>query len=95
MEKIYIVKGTTGEYSDRRSWLVAAYKNEEEAKKHVEKASERHRELNTKYKGVSYQISDEANEYDPHMQTTNYTGTIYYIDEVDLYSDVVEYRLVT
>jgi len=33
--KIYVVMGTTGEYSDRSEWLVIAYFDEEKAKQHV------------------------------------------------------------
>lgn len=33
--KIYVVMGTTGEYSDRSEWPVIAYFDEEKAKQHV------------------------------------------------------------
>jgi hypothetical protein len=33
--KIYIVSGSTGEYSDRTDWMVCAYKSEDEAKRIV------------------------------------------------------------
>lgn len=42
---LYIVVGTIGEYSDRREWMVAAYEDEELARRHVELASARGREI--------------------------------------------------
>lgn len=87
--------GATGEYSDRCEWQVAAYKTEDEAKKHVEKAAERFRELNLKYREDGYsKIPSGENEYDLYMQV-DYNGTRYYVEEVDLYHDVIEYRLIT
>lgn len=94
MEKIYIVMGSAGEYSDHITWQVAAYNTEDEAEKHVEKAAERFRELNLKYHEDIYAIPKGENEYDPHMRV-DYTGTRYYVEEVNLYHDIMEYRLIT
>lgn len=33
--EIYVVVGTTGEYSDRTEWMVCAYRDEQLAKDHV------------------------------------------------------------
>lgn len=92
MEKIYIVMGSAGEYSDHITWQVAAYNTEDEAKKHVEKAAERFRELNLEYHEDVYSIPQGENEYDSCMHV-DYTGTRYYVKEVNLYHDIVEYRL--
>lgn len=92
MEKIYIVMGSCGEYSDHTTWQIAAYKTEEEARKHVEKAAERFSELNLKYHEDVYAIPKKENEYDAGMHV-DYTGTRYYVKEVDLYHDIIEYRL--
>ena len=94
MEKIYIVMGSCGEYSDHITWQIAAYKTEEEARKHVGKAAERFSELNLKYHEDVYAIPKKENEYDAGMHV-DYTGTRYYVKEVDLYHDVIEYRLTT
>ncbi len=86
--------GSCGEYSDHITWQIAAYKTEEEARKHVEKAAERFSELNLKYKEDVYTIPKKENEYDTGMHV-DYTGTRYYVEGVDLYHDIVEYRLIT
>ena len=41
--KVYVVFGTSGEYSDRNTWKIAAYFDEELAKQHVLLAEERAR----------------------------------------------------
>lgn len=38
--KIYIVIGTSGEYSDRDEWLVKAYQSGTKAEEHVRQANE-------------------------------------------------------
>lgn len=38
---IYVVRGSSGEYSDRNEWPVAAYLDEPSAEKHVAMASDR------------------------------------------------------
>lgn len=43
MSKIYVVKASAGEYSDRVERTVAAYTNEEDAKQHVLKGEEQSR----------------------------------------------------
>lgn len=35
MTTLHVVMGSSGEYSDRKEWLVAAYVSESEARKHV------------------------------------------------------------
>jgi hypothetical protein len=42
---IYIVQGTSGEYSDRTEWVVCAWSNEEVAKDHITALTSRFREL--------------------------------------------------
>src|ERR1041385_6547010 len=43
--KIWIVYGERGEYSDHQEWSICFYYSEDEAKKHVELATARHREI--------------------------------------------------
>ena len=77
---IYVVQGSTGEYSDHIEWLVKAYADEKQAQTHVVLAQARANEL---YAGVPryYDIKGK-NEHDPEMQT-DYTGTHYALLEVE------------
>lgn len=80
---IYVVMGTTGEYSDRSQWPVKAYRTEASARVLVEKASERAREIEVATKGSYRAMREAVNEHDPHMDM-DYTGTTYYVMKVDL-----------
>lgn len=75
MDKVYVVWGSTGEYSDHTEWHVKAFADEEKAKDLVLKASARARELKAKYPEY-WDIPDGSNEYDPKFQS-DYTGTNY------------------
>ena len=46
--KIWLVRATQGEYSDRREWTVAAYTTEEQAQTHVVLATAEWREMRVK-----------------------------------------------
>jgi hypothetical protein len=84
---IYIVMGTTGEYSDRSEWSVVAFKDKEMAKKHVTLATEQANEI---YKTMIDGIYDfdalPINPYDPKMKM-DYSGTSYFINETILVED--------
>lgn len=83
--KIYIVKGSTGEYSDNQEWLVAWYKEERLARKHCELADKEAKVIyiDCESKLISYwNIPSGSNKYDPNMMT-NYTGTNYSVEEVE------------
>jgi hypothetical protein len=73
---IHVVYGSTGEYSDRCEWYVAAYLDELKAQDHVTKAQQRGRELEIEYDGREWDVPDGANQYDPKMQM-DYTGVRY------------------
>ena len=85
-ETIYIVGGTTGEYSGKTDWAVCAYHSFEKAEEHARKAMLRAKELElggynrptseARHKGV--------NEFDPKMEM-DYTGTEYFTFAVDLH----------
>lgn len=93
MEKIYVVYGSTGEYSDRGEWTVAAYSDEAHAKQHVEAATKRANEIEVLCGGARHFDPDRyQNEYDKNMGM-DYTGTSYYYGEVEFYGDVLEYKL--
>lgn len=79
--KIYVVEGSTGEYSDHREWLVKAFVNEECAQDFVERVGREYRRLEQECEGDRWNIGD--NSLDPYMQT-DYTGTNYRYFEVEL-----------
>jgi len=91
--KIWIVYGSTGEYSDRVEWAVMAYTDELKARVHVENCTAWFREYGPyanlaprEPKWAAYiRWNDQklANPYDPNM-SVDYTGTRWYLDEVEL-----------
>lgn len=86
-ERIWIVAGTTGEYSDRSDWAVCAYRSEEAANRHVSKAQLRAKELEKAGWRSVYPFSErEVNEYD-HKMSMDYTGTEYFTYSVELRPD--------
>lgn len=83
MNKVYVVMGQCGEYSDHQEWSVAAYRSESLAAERVANATRRGAEVEAKLKeGYNYNVLKE-NEFDPDMRS-DYTGTEYYIMPVDL-----------
>ncbi len=89
MATIYIVSGTCGEYSDNRTWRVAAYKEKAQAEKHAELAKVRATEVVgwVGCDGAKWEYTSDdrkpVNEYDPDMQA-DCTGTDYYVEECPL-----------
>lgn len=87
--KIYVVTGSTGEYSDRVTWLVKAFTDEDSAKEFVIKAQEIadvifKRSVEDDEEG--WDIRDNAqSELDPGLRMY-YTGTTYYFESVELES---------
>ena len=84
--KIHVVMGTTGEYSDRIEWPVAAYADETMAIAHVVVASAEARKLYEARHGADTALRTAA---DPN-RSIDYTGTPYDIVEVDLRDEVPE-----
>jgi hypothetical protein len=80
--KIYIVEGTTGEYSDRQDWTVCAYRSEKKAEDHVRNAMLRAKEIE-KSREDQYHVAAGVNEFDPDMRM-DYTGTEHYTVECEL-----------
>jgi hypothetical protein len=80
---IYVVIGSTGEYSDRTEWLVIAFDSEDRAKQHVLSATARARELEQWVDAddepwrYSEAKDKPTNEYDPEMKMQS-MGTSYY-----------------
>jgi hypothetical protein len=101
--KIFTVHGTTGEYSDRSEWVVCAYTKEEDAKQHIELASEYARLWKEKSKSADYlkiaysvegqEMQEKANPMDPKF-SMDYTGTSYWLEEVELNSSFVSVEVV-
>jgi hypothetical protein len=89
VKTIYIVMGTSGEYSDRDEWPVCAYSDKERAQQHVVDASNRARVLSQwrDADGKPWRYSDApdkpTNEYDPDM-LMDYTETSYFLYETEL-----------
>lgn len=84
MDKIYIVSGTTGEYSDRSDWEVAAYYDKDQADLHAAKANEH------AYKARDYGAKME-NPFDPNMEGDPFTGTKYAVSEMKLFRHIDEF----
>ena len=82
MKNVFVVMGTTGEYSDRNEWAVMAYLDEAQAQEHVVNADRRAKELFATRQD-HYSIEKGANEFDPDM-SMDYTGTSYFIYRVPL-----------
>jgi len=86
--KLYVVMGSTGEYSDHSEWLVYAFENEDDAKWWVERATEKANEWKNVRNSRHMDPPGGWNPYDPHMHM-DYTGTNYYIEEVEMLEDKV------
>lgn len=82
--KIYLVIGQTGDYSDRREWIICGYNKKEDADKHVELAQQEH---NRWYSSARFRFPDEnANPYDPDMSD----HTEYKVIPVNIFDTVSE-----
>ena len=92
---VWIVIGTTGEYSGRNEWVVAVYLEKGLAERHADLAMEEERRLAklreaSGIEDVDYNYAPESlapehaallvNRYDPKVQR-NYTGTDYHAAE--------------
>ena len=77
---IYIVEGSSGEYSDHREWPVKAFVHEEDAKDLVKNATV---EANIAFVQYDKYCTNVPNKYDPHMNMT-YTGVRYSYFPIEL-----------
>jgi roadblock/LC7 domain-containing protein len=87
MSKIYVVMGSTGEYSDREEWIVCAYADEEMAKHHAETATAEARRIQNTTKRYCHVPDDQAKAWDPHM-SIDYTGADYTVCEVEIRTEL-------
>lgn len=88
MEKVWIVQGSTGEYSDHDEWVICAYRTQEQANTHAVLAAARAREIQKAADGemvFSWDLERLGmfNEYDKDMRI-DYTGVNYQVIEVEL-----------
>ena len=101
MSKIYVLQGSTGEYSDRTDWIVRAYKNKMDADESCLTANQEAADYKTARD--NFEMS-EAYERMPMVKVDeyyedlviellsvdkemrmDYTGTSYWVVECDLY----------
>lgn len=82
--KIFVVRGQTGEYSDRTEWPVKAFTDEDKAKEFVVQADAIARELYIQAeKSHSFWSFKGTHPLDSKFEM-DYTGTSYYYEEVEL-----------
>lgn len=94
---IWVLQGSTGEYSDRTDWIVRAYSDEEKANSDCSKANdEAHKCFKTlEEKDLCYPCNDaekaqernvrtEILTIDPDAQFDYYTGTTYWVVKCNL-----------
>jgi hypothetical protein len=91
MAKIFIVRGTTGEYSDQRSWLVAAYRDETLANIHADTAAAKARAHEKKTERYSHDdgLAEAMGAWDPDAKM-DYAGTDYHVLPVTLRTKLPE-----
>ena len=86
MTNVYVVEGSTGEYSDHREWPVAAYIDEDLAREHADKAKKWY--LKNWRQGMGWEDEDKLNNpYDPDM-SLDYTGTDWTVYKIELRESV-------
>lgn len=97
MDKIYLVCGQYGEYSDRREWTVAAYASEMLAREHVEQAGAYLREMRARHEffgwDLSYQEAEKLKTENPFDHNGEYSigssyETDYWVEEVAVRNSV-------
>lgn len=89
MPKIYVVKGTTGEWSDRVEWLAKAFRTEKAAQEFILYLEEKYQSFNQGKRGFNRSEKEEKAlnklmcSLDPRFHE-DYTGTSWYYREVEL-----------
>ena len=83
MSKLYLIYGTTGEYSDYEIWNVGIVQSREVAKKYVDFMNDRLKGSgNLKYKEQD-KLAEELSQFDDKIRI-DYTGAEYGFDEFEL-----------
>lgn len=85
MERIWIVMGSTGEYSDRTEWPVIAFTTEEAAKAHIAALDVKMQDIPQDWREERWLNDDNIKAHmaplDPAF-AMDYTGTSYFFYEV-------------
>ncbi len=84
-ENIFVVMGSTGEYSDRQDWPVLAFVDEQAAQSHVLKLDawlREHRAHMDDDIRVDYRRRHELQNPDDPLMLVDYTGTRYSVMSV-------------
>lgn len=102
MTKVWVVQGSSGEYSDHSEWLVAYYRTEKEAQVCVEflsvlgregqKIYEEYTKGKIEWKESDRRISNLIRPFDSSY-SSSYSGTNYNCFEVDLGMDFSKVEL--
>ncbi len=85
MGKVYIVYGSSGEYSDRTEWAVAVVETEDDAKAYVAALDEQYKQIPQEMHEARWCHEDEMKAImtlDPCFES-DYTGTHYFYGEAD------------
>lgn len=80
--KIWVVMGSTGEYSDHTEWSICYYADETLAQNHVDRATECAQPWVLERANGRSSIPRGANPWDPFM-VIDYTGVNYYVYGVE------------
>jgi len=89
---IFVVFGSSGEYSDRNEWMVCAFRTEAAAQAKVTELETKMQELGltreahqftTEYYAKREEMSKQMRELDENFYM-DYTGTSYYLVETEL-----------
>ena len=80
--RIYLVHGSTGEYSDRNEWVICGYKSREAAEQHKARAQQRQADLEAQHDYWG-DIPLDANQFDL-AKDIQYTGKTYQVSEIEL-----------
>lgn len=83
MENIFIVIGTTGEYSDRSEWPARAFLDKEKAQKFAEECQNIAADLFAQNRDGCRWGGDVKHPLDSRC-SCDYTGTTYYVEETEL-----------
>ena len=94
MERVWIVMGSTGEYSDRTEWPVVAFTSEEAAKARIAALDVKMQQVPQEWRENRWANEDKIKAHmatlDPgfSMEYTSmeYTGTYYFFYEVPVMS---------
>jgi hypothetical protein len=94
---IYVIYGSTGEYSDRSEWSVAAVNTEAEAQRYVSALEKQYLSMPQEWHDDRWDHEEKMKErmtLDPNF-ACDYTGTQYFYGKVEMYPAPELDRLLT